>query len=183
MIYFKVFFYIFINTIRQFRMIINAYKKFGIFLPSGAVIKNVDSITLGKNFGISQNCYLYSQDPDMKSVLNIGNNVKLNIGVMINADCGGVIKIGNDVLIGPYTVIRASGHNYEDKNLLIRNQGHNKGVITIEDDVWIGSGVVIIGNVTIGKGAVIAAGAVVTKDVLPMSVVGGIPAGMIKFRQ
>ena len=88
--------------------------------------------------------------------------------------------IGENVLIGPNVVMRTSNHNFSDKNKNIKDQGHNSGDIHIEDNVWIGSNCVILSNVTIGKGAVIAAGAVVNKDVLPFTVVGGIPAKKIK---
>ena len=183
MFYLKTLIFLAINSVRHFLNIARAYKKFGIFLPRGAVIRNINAITIGKNFGISEACHLYCQDPEIGSVLRIGNAVKINVGAIINADCGGSITIGNHVLIGPYVVIRASGHVYENKDVLIQNQGHYKGVIVIEDDVWIGSSAVIIGNVTIGKGAIVAAGAVIIKDVLPMSIVGGIPARLIKHRE
>jgi galactoside O-acetyltransferase len=93
---------------------------------------------------------------------------------------GLLIEIGNDVLIGPNVVFRASNHNYNDKNTLIRLQGHTGGRIVIEDDVWIASNVVILPNVRVGKGAVIAAGAVVNKDVPSYSLAGGVPAQIIK---
>ena len=182
MIYLKTFFYLVVVAFRNFWATANAYKKFGFLLPYGAVIKNINAISIGKNFGISMDCKLYCQDPQMGSILSIGDDVKLNIGVIINSDCGGIVKIGNDVLIGPYAIIRPSGHIYENADNLIRHQGHKKGVIIIEDDVWIGASAVIIGNVTIGKGAIVGAGAVVTKDVLPMSVVGGVPDKFIKSR-
>jgi len=67
-------------------------------------------------------------------------------------------------------------------NKPIRDQGHRPGEIIVEDDVWLGANVTVIGSVRVGQGAVVAAGAVVTKDVEPYSIVGGVPAKFIKKR-
>ena len=112
--------------------------------------------------------------------IKIGDSFSANTNIHINASGGGKISLGKNVLIGPNVVMRTSNHNFSDKNKNIKDQGHNSGDIHIEDNVWIGSNCVILSNVTIGKGAVIAAGAVVNKDVLPFTVVGGIPAKKIK---
>ncbi len=110
------------------------------------------------------------------------------------------IIIGGDCLIGEYTIIRGQGgvvigdrvytsphsqliavnHVFDDKEISFTNQGITAQGIVIEDDVWIGSGAIITDGVRVGKGSVVAAGAVVTTDVSPHSVVGGIPAKLIK---
>jgi len=112
--------------------------------------------------------------------LFIGDNVAINNDVWINA-VGGVY-IGNNVLIGPKVIIHSANHIYDDPNVLIRNQGHETKRVIIKDDVWICAGAIILPGVTIGQGAVVAAGAVVTKDVKPYSVVAGVPARTIKNR-
>lgn len=84
-------------------------------------------------------------------------------------------------MIGPNVVIRAADHGLS-KDILIRKQQHIGGIIIIEDDVWIGSNAVILKDVKLGKGCVIAAGAVVTKDVEPYTIVGGVPAKKIAER-
>ena len=71
----------------------------------------------------------------------------------------------------------------ENPDKLINLQGSAYKNIVVEDDVWIGSRVTILPGVKIGKGSVIAAGAIVTKDVLPYSIMGGIPAKIIKMRK
>ncbi|MNG32136.1 Virginiamycin A acetyltransferase [compost metagenome] len=76
----------------------------------------------------------------------------------------------------------AENHVFSDKTKPIKEQGIYRQGITIEDDCWIGSNVTILDGVTIGTGSVVAAGAVVTKDVPPYSVVGGVPAKIIKER-
>lgn len=110
------------------------------------------------------------------------------------------IRIGEDCLIGEYTVIRGQGgvtisdrvytsplvqivavnHIFDDPTRPFIEQGITAQGIVIEDDVWIGSGAVITDGVRIGKGAVVAAGAVVTQDVPPHTVVGGVPAKVLR---
>lgn len=114
--------------------------------------------------------------------MEIGESTALNSGIMVNADVGGKIRIGKYVLIGPNVVFRASNHIFENKNMPIRKQGHNSGYILIGDDVWVGENAVILPNVKVGTGAVIAAGSVVTKNITPFTIAGGVPAKQIGVR-
>lgn len=113
--------------------------------------------------------------------LTVGNNVSMNDEVWINASGG--VEIGNNVLIGPKTVIHSANHRYEDPHVPIRFQGHIHKKVVIEDDVWIGGGVIILPGVRIGRGSIVGAGSVVTKDVAPYTVVVGVPARRIKERR
>lgn len=79
--------------------------------------------------------------------------------------CSGKIVIGNNVMFGPKCSLFAENHNFTDTETSIKSQGVNQKGITIEDDCWIGSNVIILDGVTIGKGSVIGAGALVTKDI------------------
>lgn len=92
---------------------------------------------------------------------------------------GGVL-IGDRVYTSPFTQIIAVNHVYSDPARSFVEQGITAEGIIIEDDVWIGSGAIITDGVRIGRGAVVAAGAVVTSDVAPHTVVGGVPARVIK---
>jgi acetyltransferase-like isoleucine patch superfamily enzyme len=92
----------------------------------------------------------------------------------------GGINIGNRVYTSPFTQIIAVNHIFDDPNVPFICQGITAQGITIEDDVWLGSGVIITDGVHVGKGSVVAAGAVVTQDVPPHTVVGGVPARVIK---
>lgn len=109
-----------------------------------------------------------------------GKNIHLGKNVFINACCNfqdqGGIFIGSNVLIGHDVTLATINH---DVNIETRGNMLLKPII-IEDDVWIGSGVIVTQGVRVGKGAIIAAGAIVTKDVEPFSVVGGVPAKLIK---
>lgn len=92
----------------------------------------------------------------------------------------GGITIGDRVYLAPQVQILAVNHVYDDPARPMVEQGITCEGITIEDDVWIGAGAVITDGVTVGRGAVIAAGAVVTKDVPAHTVVGGVPARVLK---
>jgi acetyltransferase-like isoleucine patch superfamily enzyme len=95
----------------------------------------------------------------------------------------GQIKIGNYVRIAPFVQMIATNHRFDDPDKPIHLQGMMPAPITIEDDVWVAGRVMIMAGVTVGRGSVLAAGAVVTKDVPPFSIVGGVPAKLIKKRQ
>lgn len=114
--------------------------------------------------------------------IEIGDRVSFNTNVQINASMGRSIRMGDCVLVGPNVVLRSANHRFERTDLPIRDQGHVVGDIVIEDDVWLGANVVVVGDVRIGQGAVIAAGAVVTRDVPRMAVAGGVPARVLKMR-
>ena len=113
--------------------------------------------------------------------IEFGYNVFVNRGVYIVAPAR--IQIGDNALIGPYVVINSGGHRYADPDNPIRDQGHVDKPIVIESDAWIGAHATILPGITIGKGAIIGAGAVVTKDVASFAVVGGVPARHIKWRR
>jgi acetyltransferase-like isoleucine patch superfamily enzyme len=112
----------------------------------------------------------------------IGKKCSINNFVQIsNTDA--TMIIGDYVRIGPNVTILGSSRNYERKDQLIIDQGFSNADTTIEDDVLIGSGAIVLKGCTIGKGAVIGAGSVVTKDVAAYSVVAGIPADVIGKRE
>ena len=88
------------------------------------------------------------------------------------------ISIGRDVQVGPRVCFESGSHGLVFVPGIGRSNG--AGPIVIEDEVWIGAGAIITGGVTVGKGAVIAAGAVVTRDVAAGTLVGGVPARLIR---
>jgi acetyltransferase-like isoleucine patch superfamily enzyme len=92
----------------------------------------------------------------------------------------GGVTIGDRVYTSPMVQIVAVNHVFQDPSRPFVEQGITAEGVRIEDDVWIGSGAVITDGVTVGRGAVVAAGAVVTKDVPPHTVVGGVPARVIR---
>lgn len=92
----------------------------------------------------------------------------------------GGVTIGDRVYTSPYTQIIAVNHVFDDSEKPFIEQGITAEGIVIEDDVWLGAGAIITDGVRVGKGAVVAAGAVVTKDVPAHTVVGGVPAKIIR---
>lgn len=144
-----------------------------------------DSISRGSNVDIDATVNIGSRafiSARKGGFISIDRGTSLNIDVILNADLGGRIIIGKDCLIGPRVVIRSANHIYEDKKIPIKNQGHTFKDIILENDVWIGANSVILAGVKIGQGSVVGAGSVVTHDVEPYTVVGGVPAKKIKER-
>lgn len=113
--------------------------------------------------------------------LEIGDDVDLALDVLIISS--GEVKIGSRVLIGYRTQIISANHDIPPKPLRIFDSKAVAGPISIADDVWIGGNCMIMPGVTIGEGAVVAGGSVVTKNVEPYSIVGGSPARLIRYRQ
>lgn len=105
-------------------------------------------------------------------------------GIGVNASIGEQTRIGSDVMMGPDCVIYTRNHRFDRLDIPMREQGYGPvEPVEIGDDCWIGGRVTILPGVHVGNGAVIAAGAVVTKDVPPYAVVGGVPAKIIYNRK
>ncbi|PZE18295.1 acyltransferase [Putridiphycobacter roseus] len=134
-------------------------------------------IVIGNSCEILKGVFIFSNGGD----ISIGNNCSINPYCIIYGF--GKTTIGNNVLIAGATMIIPTNHKYEDLEKNINDQGLISKGITIEDDVWIGHGCTILDGVHIGRGAIIAAGSVVTKSVEEYSIVGGIPAKLIKNRK
>lgn len=115
--------------------------------------------------------------------IEIGENCLINHNNVLQAGkVDGKIKIGNYVHTGANVMIIAFNHAFDSCDIPTIQQDYYDADIVIHDDVWVGGGSVILAGVTIGKGAIIAAGAVVNKDVPPYSIVGGVPAKVLKYR-
>jgi len=106
-----------------------------------------------------------------------------NLGPWAYVGCSGFISIGSNVLMGPRVSLLAEDHNAASADEPIKAQGVTRLPITIEDDVWLGAGATVTGGVTVGRGSIVAAAAVVTRDVEPFSVVAGVPARLVRSRR
>lgn len=107
-----------------------------------------------------------------------------NSGIGIRCELYGDVTIGNNVMMGPEVVVYTSGHRFDRLDIPMMEQGQvDVKPVVIGNDVWIGRRVMIMPGVKIGDGAVIAAGAVVTKNVPDYAVVGGVPAKVLKSRK
>lgn len=112
--------------------------------------------------------------------VEIGRSTQLNEFVFING-LGGV-RIGNRVMIGHGTTFFSAEHGFEDSKLAPCDQSMELKPICVEDEVYFGGNVRVLGGVTIGKGAVVGTGSVVTKDVPAHGIVAGVPARLIRYR-
>lgn len=113
--------------------------------------------------------------------LHLGSRVSIHPFTYIDATGG--LEIGSDVSIAHGVTIMTTEHDFTSTDIAIRDQGVTMAAVNIGDDVWIGAGAKILAGCTIGEHSVVAAGSVVTKDVAPMSVVAGVPAKLIRYRQ
>lgn len=113
--------------------------------------------------------------------LSVGDHTFIGRGTFINA--GGGVSIGSDVLIGPDAKIWSADHRFDELDVHIRHQGHTFAPVVIGNDVWIGANCIVLKGVTIGTGAVIAAGSVVKADVPEYAVVAGVPAKVLRVRK
>ncbi len=112
--------------------------------------------------------------------IDIGDHCSVNPYSVLYGDGG--LKIGNGVRIAAHCVIVSANHRFDDLSRFIYLQGQDPKRVVIEDDVWIGAGARILHGVTIRKGTVVAAGAVVTKSTEGYSIVAGVPARKISTR-
>ena len=148
-----------------------------IFEGVKMALKRGCPITIGDSVSIEKGVVISTSETGK---INIGNNVYVGEYSVLTSNQE--IEIGDNVLISPHNDIVDFNHIYQDQYVPIYRQGVTAKKITIEEDVWIGSGCKILRGVTIGKGAVVGAGSIVTKDVPSYHVVVGNPAKTIKQR-
>lgn len=148
-------------------------------IDTGVTIMGFKNISLGSNVSFMKNSYIYAH---AKGELIIGENFTINTNSQLGASFGKII-IGDNCAIASNCVLRASNHTFDNPDIPFREQGHTYGEIIVEDDVWISSNCVVTANTKIGKSSIIGAGSVVTKDVEPYSIMGGVPAKLIRKRK
>lgn len=170
-------------------------------IESGVRLRFASNLTLGQGSYLDQGVYIHACPGGVSigkrtyvmhgSVLHVYNFRGLpDAGIFVGEDSligelnvirgQGGVHIGNRVYTSPLVQIIAVNHVFDDPTRPFVEQGITAQGILIEDDVWIGAGAVILDGVHIGQGAVIAAGAVVNKDVPAHTVVGGVPAKVLK---
>lgn len=154
-----------------------------IIHPSAKIYPNVimnteygGKIYIGKNCEILNGVLLMTYGGN----IIIGDNCSINPYTILYGH--GNLTIGDNVLIAGHCLIIPSNHIFSDINSPINQQGLTKKGIVIENNVWIGAGCRILDGVRIGHGAIVAAGAVVNKTVMLNTIVGGVPAKLIKTR-
>lgn len=151
----------------------------GLVIEEGVTLRGTENITIGDEVILMRGSSIYAE----RATCTIGPRSALGIHSMIDANDGGEIVLGNEVIIATGCVLRASGHRFDDLDKAVRYQGHVGGRIVLGDDIWIGANAVVLPDVSVGAHAIIGAGAVVTKDVPPYAIVGGVPARVIGSRK
>lgn len=142
-------------------------------------VRGGKNIILGENVRFDIQC---SMDARGGSIA-IGDRTGFNQNVNINATIAGSITIGNDCLIGPNVLLRSANHNFESHSINMNQQGHTGSHIVIGNNVWIGANAAILPGAAIGDGCIVAAGAVVNKSFPENTILGGVPAKIIKERK
>lgn len=157
----------------------------GIGFTAGKGIKifNGECIEIGKNVNINDYAVFAPlksyNDKTYNPKIIIGNNV--HIGTQNRFGCMDEIKIEDNVLFAAFVHVTDHSHGYEDINISVKKQDIiSKGPILIKSNSWLGYGCQIMSGVTIGRNSVVAAGAIVTKDVPDYTIVAGNPAKVIK---
>jgi acetyltransferase-like isoleucine patch superfamily enzyme len=163
---------------------IRSYTGTKIDLSNHFYYTSLSNFKFGKNVSFGPLNIIFVTDQyshTAHSILSIGENT--SIGEQNNIRTGGgAIYIGSNCMISQQVSIVASNHGMQ-KDQLINGQEWLVGDIRIGDDVWVGCSVQILPGVTIGNGAVIAAGSLVNKDVPENAIVAGVPAKIIKYRE
>ncbi|OUL34069.1 transferase [Nostoc sp. T09] len=172
-----------------------------VYIQDGVEFISTDSIEIGNGAYIFKGVRIDAKGHENNRI-HLENGVVLERNVLIGALNNTCIHIGQDTFIGPSVCIAGPGnikigkhcliaahigiyannHNFADPIEPIKYQGITSKGIVIEDDCWLGHGVKVLDGVTIGRGSVIGAGAVVTKDIPAFSVAVGVPARVIKSR-
>ncbi|MGL5082086.1 MAG: DapH/DapD/GlmU-related protein [Microcoleaceae cyanobacterium] len=154
-----------------------------VVITDGCVLdargENNTGIVVGNSVIFSQNAMIICKDGDIR----IGNNVNIGANTGIYAVAGNQVDIADNVLIGHYTYIGGHSYHFDQIDIPIAAQGINpRGGTRIEEGAWIGARATLMDGITIGQGAIVAAGAVVTKDVPAYAIVAGVPARVVRYR-
>ena len=152
-----------------------------LVMRGGVVIRSIERLKVGKAVILDSGCFLHCGGmgwSEGRGSIVLGNSVYIGpYSVLFGA---GEIEIGNDVLISPGVIIVSHQHSYDVPSTIMRCQPTQFNKVVIEDNVWIGANAVILPGVSVGRGSVIGAGAVVKGEVPPFTLFAGVPARLIK---
>lgn len=175
----------------------------GVIIGEGTILHHPRKIVLGRAVALSYGCMLDAYGSSNQGIvignnviigrdstvgckdgdIRIGNNVGIGSNCSLSAVSGNTLEIGDNVMIAPYVYIGGISYNFDLTDVPIVEQGVNpQGGVCIGDNVWLGANVTIIDGVTVGHDAIVAAGAVVTKNISPYGIAMGIPAKVVKMR-
>ncbi|MES2545372.1 MAG: acyltransferase [Bacteroidota bacterium] len=193
------------NTLlKRFIMLTRGFIKTGkkVFVGNNTKICNSKNIVFGRNVTIEKHCTIdgyasekiifgdclkigaYSNLLSTSHFSKFGKGIKIGnnsaIGDFTHFGAPGGIEIGNDVIMGSYISFHSENHNFSDTTKLIREQGTTSKGIKLGNNIWVGAKVTFLDGCEIGDNSVVAAGAVVNGIYPPNSIIGGVPAKVIK---
>lgn len=152
-----------------------------IFVFFSASFTNPHRITIGDGTVIRERVWLAAlQHSNGIGDISVGNDVHIARDVILSSAYK--LTIGVGVTLGPRSMVMDNNHSFDEYDVSVMQQGIFGEEVVIGDFSWVGAHAIILPGVTIGKGAVVAAGAVVTKNVSPYTIVGGVPAKFIRKR-
>ena len=150
-------------------------------IGTGSRIMGAEFICVGEDVTIGEQAWLNAKDDCGGGAPTLHIGAGTYIGRLVQINAWRDVRIGRHVLIADRVFISDADHQFADPDLPILLQHDSfRGAVTLDDGCWIGIGAVILPGVHIGRNAVVAANAVVTSDVPPRTIVGGIPAKIIK---
>lgn len=190
------------DWLRGKRLLLRGRRPVGLFLGKNVRLQNLPNIHFGKLVQLEENVYVsalgrhpisfgnkvrigaFSRIITSTTLHQLGSHIRLgdNVGIGEFAYLGGAggLDIGDDCIIGQYFSCHPENHIFDDPSQAIRLQGTTRQGIRIGKNCWIGAKVTILDGVQIGDNCIIAAGAVVTRSIPANSVIGGVPAKVIK---
>lgn len=195
---------IYITLLKRLFMLFRGFLKTGkkVFIGRNTTIYNVSNILFGNSVTIGNNCSIdgfsseriqfgdcvkigdYSNLSSTSHLSKFGKGLKIGnnsaVGQFTEFGAAGGIEIGNDVIMGSYISFHSENHNFRDNTKLIRNQGVTSKGIKIGNNIWVGAKVTFLDGCTVGNNSVVAAGAVVTGVYPDNSIIGGVPATVLK---
>jgi len=176
-----------------------------VFIEPGVVVRRRRQLHLGRGATLARGVFV---DAFSRNGVAIGSNVCIGaytiirasgvitapgVGVTIGDNSGigefsfigaaGGVRIGNDVIMGQRVGFHAENHVADAINRPIRLQGVTHQGIVVEDDVWVGAGVIFLDGAHVGRGSIVAAGAVVRGRFAPYAVIAGVPARVVRMRR
>lgn len=176
----------------------------GVVFGAGVTLRHPCKIKLGNNVVIADGCILSARGDANRGIqigdnvvlgerstlgckngdIYVGNNVSVSANATLGAIGGNILDIGDDVMIGPYAYLGATSYHFDRLDIPISQQGQDlKGGVKVKQGAWIGVRAILLDGVTIGRDAIVAANAVVNKDVPDYGIVAGVPAKLIKSRR
>ncbi len=140
-------------------------------------VHGTSKVLIGNNIRIDRGVRILSAN---KATIKINDGTRIGLYSVLNG--GDSITIGKKALISGFVYLQTSMHSFVTKNSPIQDQGYSHKPVVLEEDTWLGTHVVILPGVKIGKGAIVGSNSVVTKSIMSNMVMGGIPAKELKER-